>query len=131
MELHLKLIGMLLIMLACSHIAFPKYFKWAKELDSLSLINRQLMYIHTFFVALILMLMGLLCFTSAKDLIETGLGKRISFGLSVFWFIRVLIQFFGYSSALWKGKEFETVIHILFSILWCYLTIIFFMIWLQ
>lgn len=127
MEIHFKITGVLLIALAVIHIIFPKYFNWNSELKSLSLINRQLMTVHTFFIALTLLLMGLLCLTSARDLIETNLGKKISLGLGVFWTIRLFIQFFGYSTKLWKGKRFETFMHILFSLLWTYLSIIFLM----
>ena len=125
MYLHLKIIGILLIILALVHIVFPKYFNWEKELSSLSLINRQMITIHTFFIALTIFLMGLLCLTSSNDLIETNLGKKISLGLGIFWVIRLIIQFFGYSSKLWKGKTFETTVHILFICLWTYLSFIF------
>ena len=125
MEIHFKTIGILLIALALVHIVFPKYFKWEKELKSLSLVNRQMMTIHTFFIALTVFLMGLLCLTSSSELIETNLGKKISLGLGIFWAFRLLIQFFGYSSDLWKGKKFETFIHIVFSLLWTYLSIVF------
>src|SRR4249919_3534080 len=108
MYLHLKIIGTLLILLALVHIVFPKYFNWQKELSSLSLINRQMITVHMFFIALTILLMGLLCLTSSNDLIETNLGKEISLGLGIFWTIRLIIQFFGYSSKLWKGKAFET-----------------------
>lgn len=111
--------------LALVHVIFPKYFKWKEELKSLNLINRQMMTIHTFFIALGVFLMGLLCFTSATQLIQTKLGKTITLGFAIFWTFRLVIQFFGYSSKLWKGKRFETVIHILFSILWVYLCVIF------
>lgn len=125
MHLHLKIIGALLIILALVHIAFPKYFNWEKELSSLSLINRQMITVHTFFIALTIFLMGLLCLTSSNELIETTLGKKISLGLGIFWTIRLIIQFFGYSSKLWKGKAFETTVHILFTFLWTYLSFIF------
>jgi hypothetical protein len=125
MHSHLKIIGVLLIALSLVHFVFPKYFKWDKELSSLSLINRQLMTVHTFFIALTVFLMGLLCATSTNELIDTGLGKKISLGLAIFWTIRLFIQFFGYSSNLWKGKTFETTVHILFSFLWTYLSLIF------
>jgi hypothetical protein len=111
--------------LALVHVIFPKYFKWNKELNSLSLINRQMMTIHTFFIALTVFLMGLLCLTSSNELIETNLGKKVSLGLAVFWSVRLFIQFFGYSSKLWKGKKFETFVHIVFSFVWTYLSIIF------
>ena len=125
MEIHFKIIGILLIALALVHMVFPRYFNWDKELKSLSLINRQMMTIHTLFIALIVLLMGLLCLTSSNELIETNLGKKISLGLGLFWTVRLIIQFFGYSSKLWKGKKFETFIHIIFSLVWTYLTVIF------
>ena len=129
MEIHLKIIGVLLIVLALIHIVFPKYFNWENELKSLSLINRQMMTVNTFFIALTVFLMGLLCLTSSTEIIETSLGKKISLGLGIFWAIRLIIQFFGYSPELWKGKKFETFMHITFSLLWAYLSIIFLMIY--
>jgi hypothetical protein len=125
MNLHLKIIGILLIALSLIHVIFPRRFNWEKELKSLSLINRQMMTVHTFFIALTVFLMGLLCLTSSSELIETDLGKRVSLGLGVFWVIRLFIQFFVYSSDLWRGKKFETIMHILFSTLWMYLCIVF------
>ncbi len=125
MEIHFKIIGILLIALALVHIVFPKYFNWDKELKSLSLINRQMINVHTFFIAFTIFLMGLLCFTSSSELIGTNLGKKISLGLGVFWTLRLFVQFFGYSTKLWKGKKFETFVHIIFSFLWAYLSIIF------
>ncbi len=128
MEIHLKIIGFLMLVLALIHIIFPKYFEWVKEFGSVSLINKQMMYVHTFFVALVLFLMGILCLTSSSEIVNTNLGKKIAFGFAVFWLIRLLIQFFGYSSELWKGKRFETSVHIVFSILWTYFSVIFFLI---
>ena len=125
MELHLKIIGVLLIILAIVHGVFPRHFNWQKELSSLSLVNKQMMYVHTFFIALVVFLMGVLCFTSSTELTQTVLGKRICAGLGAFWTIRLIIQFFGYSSELWKGKTFETSVHILFIFLWSYLSFIF------
>lgn len=125
MELHLKAIGFVLILLAIIHLGFPRQFNWQKEMSTLSLVNKQMMYVHTFFIALVVLLMGLLCLTSAKELIETSLGKRICFGLGIFWTMRLTIQFFGYSSKLWKGKTFETTVHIAFIFLWTYLSFIF------
>ncbi|WP_345168782.1 hypothetical protein [Nibribacter koreensis] len=90
------------------------------------MINRQMMTVHTFFIALAVFLVGLLCITSAQELTQTTLGKRLCLGLGVFWMIRLFIQFFGYSSELWKGKKFETSVHVLFSLLWTYFSYVFF-----
>ena len=125
METHLNIIGVLLMILAVIHIIFPRYFHWKEELKTLSLINRQMMKTHTFFIALTVFLMGLLCVTSSADLIETQLGKSICTGMALFWSIRLFLQFFGYSTELWKGKVFETAAHILFSGFWFYLSFTF------
>lgn len=125
LEIQIRITGVLLVVLSLVHAIFPKYFNWKKDLKPLSLINRQMMITHTFFIALTVLLMGVLCFTSADELIETELGKSISLGFAIFWSIRLFIQFFGYSSALWKGKKFETIVHIIFSCFWLYLSVIF------
>ena len=129
MELHLKIIGSCLILLGLVHAIFPRQFNWKQELSSLSIVNKEMMYVHTFFIAFTLFLGGLLCLTSATDLISTTFGKRVSLGLGIFFSLRLLVQFFGYSSKTWKGKTLETTIHILFSIFWTYITAIFFFIY--
>lgn len=131
MELHLEIIGSCLILLGLVHAIFPKQFNWKQELSSLSVVNKEMMYVHTFFIAFSLFLIGLLCLTSSTDLITTTFGKRISLGLGIFFFLRLLVQFFGYSSKTWRGKTFETVVHILFSIFWTYVTTIFIIIYLS
>ncbi len=125
MECLLKTSGGLLVGLALLHAFFPGYFKWRDELRSITLLTRQIHYIHTFFIALTLLLTGLLCLSSASELLHTELGRKVSLGIFIFWFFRLVIQLFGYSSSLWKGKPFETAIHILFSLLWVFLTAVF------
>jgi len=125
MERQYKIIGFLLMALAIVHIIFPRYFNWKHELSSMSLINRQMMQVHAFFIALTVFLMGLLCVVATEELITTPLGRIISLGLAIFWGFRLFFQFFVYSPKLWKGKPFETVVHIVFSIIWMYFTLVF------
>jgi hypothetical protein len=124
MEAHIEFSGILLILLAFLHVGFSQYFNWKKELKKVSLINKEMMVIHTLFLAIVLLLMGVMCFTSAYELTNTKLGKKIAMGMAIFWGLRLYIQFFGYSSSHWKGKRLETIIHILFSVLWTYFTCI-------
>lgn len=125
MESLLKISGVLLILLALLHAVFPRHFKWREELRSITLLTRQIHYIHTFFIALTVLLMGVLCLVAPAELLTTSLGRKICVGLFIFWLARLLIQFFGYSSSLWKGKRLETVIHIVFSMLWTFLVAVF------
>jgi hypothetical protein len=73
--------------------------------------------------------MGILCLSYPHELVDTNLGRSIALGLAIFWFLRLVFQFFVYSPSLWKGKSFETIIHIVFSALWIYLTVLFFFAW--
>ncbi len=131
MELHLKVTGFVLLLLGLLHIIFPRYFKWKSELAPLSLINRQLMEVHTFFIALVVLLMGLLCLTTTSADWSTPMGKLIAIGFAAFWIIRLVFQFLYYSPALWRGKRFETIVHVGFSLLWVYLSTLFVMLYRQ
>jgi hypothetical protein len=122
--------GVILICLALIHIGFPGYFRWKKDLSAASLINRQMMYVHTFFIALTIFLMGIICIYNNHDLIYTTLGRQLMLAFSIFWFTRFVFQLFVYSPALWKGKRFETIVHILFTLLWMYFTVVFFIVYL-
>lgn len=125
MELHLKITGAVMVTLAVMHGAFPKRFNWRDEMANLSLMNRQLMYVHTFFIALMVLLNGVLCLYASRELAETNLGRIVCTGFAIFWGIRLLFQFAVYSSKLWRGKQFETAVHVLFSLLWLYFTAVF------
>ena len=130
MELHLKIIGWLLIVLSLVHVGFPRYFNWKKELGKLQLVNKQMMGVHTFFIALVVLMMGVLCLVISPDERDSPLGKKVMLGLFVFWFLRLCIQFFWYSPKLWRGRRFETVVHVVFTALWAYLSAVFLVLWL-
>lgn len=131
MIIHLKIIGTLLIILTIFHAGFPKYFEWKDELKDLSLINRQMMKTHTFFIALVLLGIGFLAVFKSDELVNDVFGRFISLGFGVFWLLRLYFQLFVYSPKLWKGKKFETTVHIIFSMFWVYTAAIFLMIGLK
>jgi len=126
MILLLQSAGVLLVLLALLHLAFPRYFRWNETLQDLPQVSREVMHVHTFFIALTVLLMGVLCLTSAELMLSPGLGRRICLGLGVFWAARLVIQFFGYSPELWRGKRFETTVHAVFVLLWTFLAGVFF-----
>jgi hypothetical protein len=42
----------LLLALALAHAIFPRYFGWREELSGFRLVTRQILHIHTLFIAL-------------------------------------------------------------------------------
>jgi hypothetical protein len=87
-----------------------------------------MMYIHTFFIALAVLLNGILCLTCSTELTGTSFGRKIALGLALFWGARLVVQFIGYSPKLWRGKRFEMAVHIAMTVLWAYLSAVFAMV---
>ena len=119
----LRLAGGLLLGLFVLNFFVPRRFDWATELPRLSLINRRIVQVHAVFIALTLLMMGLLLVLLPHALLEpTPLARAVLGGLTAFWGLRVYMQWFVYDQSLWRGKRFETAMHALFTGLWVYLT---------
>ena len=125
MIIHLHIIGVLLIVLALGHVYFPRYFQWRKEVAGLTLFTRQVFFVHHAFIGITVGLMGLLTLLHAQDLISTPLGNHICLGFAIFWSIRAFCQVFVYSPSSWRGKAFETTLHVLFLAFWIYMTVMY------
>lgn len=120
-KIHLILAGALQIALALFHFTLPGRFQWHEDLARLSLLNRQIFWVHTFFIMLVLVLFGLLSIFGAKELVRpTSLSRMVLAGITFFWVARLFCQFFVYSPELWRGNTLFTVAHVLFSLLWAY-----------
>ena len=119
---HLRAAGVLLLTLASVHVFFPRRFRWREELARLSTLNRQIFQVHVLFIVLILVMMGLLSLFYADALVEPDeLATAVLVGLSTFWGLRLLVQWFVYDRSLWRGQRLNTVIHLVFTGIWAYL----------
>jgi hypothetical protein len=122
--LHLRIVGLLLLLLGVSHVSFNRYFGWDEELAGVSLLSRRIFFVHTFFIGLGVAMAGVGSLLFATDLLRPGLLSRaLLAGMATFWLFRLLAQFFAYDSALWRGNRFRTCIHRGFVVLWCYVTL--------
>ena len=126
LETHLKLAGLVLLILAFAHLFFEKRFGWKEEFASLSPFNRQMFYVHNFFIMLVIALCGALSLFGTESMLEkSALGRYVAGGILFFWACPWVSQFFVYDSALWRGKVFETRVHIAFSLFWTYLVAVY------
>jgi hypothetical protein len=124
--LNLRIVGVTMIFLAVLHAAFAKRFNWGDELPKLSLLNRQIFYVHVFFIALALLMQGVGCIFFAPALCEKStLAAAVSAGMCVYWLIRLIFQLFVFDKALWRGKQFETAMHVIFTVNWLYYVVVF------
>ncbi|HEV8578719.1 MAG TPA: hypothetical protein VGX68_06505 [Thermoanaerobaculia bacterium] len=126
LEVHLRIAGALLLLLAAVHPLLPKQLGWRDDLAKLTLLNRQIFLVHVGFIVLILVLFGALALFFASDLVAPSrLATAVLAGLTLFWGLRLLAQQFIYDRSLWRGNRRNTVLHILASLLWTYLTVVF------
>ena len=123
----MHLTGIVQIVLAASHVLFPKSLGWREELARLSPVNRQIFWVHTYFIVLILLLFGLLAVFFAPELTThpSRLAKAVVAGQMVFWAFRLYAQFFVYTPDLWRGHRRNTMVHIVFTALWLFLATVY------
>lgn len=123
LEWPLRVAGAGLILLALLHVPISRELKWKEDAKKLSPMNESVFHVHTFFVCLVLVIMGLPSLLTPEALLEKSLlGKWTAISWSVFWFIRLYCQWFVYRSDLWKGNPRDTVIHYWFTLVWIYLS---------
>ena len=123
LTVHLRIVGVLLMVLGLSHVFFNRFFGWERELASVSLLTRKIFFVHTFFIGLGVATAGAGSLLYAGALLEPGvLSRAILVGMVIFWLCRLLAQWFAYDAAIWRGDRFRTAMHVAFSALWIYVT---------
>jgi hypothetical protein len=121
--LHLHVVGVLLVGLVLINLIVPRRFHWQEEMRALSLLNRQIFQVHAIFIVLTLAMFAALLLTCASSLLEpTPLARAVLGGLLIFWFVRLIFQWFYYSPAIWRGHRFNTLLHYVFTATWLYFT---------
>lgn len=120
---HLRTVGVLMAVLAIVNLFVPGRFHWREELARVSLVNRQIFQVHTLFIVLLIGLTSALLLTCAEALLEPSrLSRAVMIGLTIFWGLRMLVQWFFYSPQIWRGNRLHTAMHAIFSLGWIYVT---------
>ena len=123
---HLRIVGVVMASLVVVNLFVPRRFHWREELSRLSLVNRQIFQAHSVFLVLTLGLFSALLLSSAASLLEpTRLSRAVLTGLTIFWALRMIMQWFFYSPRIWRGNRFNTIMHCVFSATWIYVTSVF------
>lgn len=123
---HLRIVGLMMAGLVVVNAFVPRRFHWREEMARLSLLNRQIFEAHAIFLVLTLALFSALLLTCSDALLEpTRLSRAILIGLTIFWTLRMVMQWGFYSSAIWRGHPFNMTMHYVFSAVWVYVTTVF------
>jgi hypothetical protein len=128
--LHLRIVGVAMAALVAINVYVPRRFNWRDELAQLSLLNRQVFVAHAIFLVLTLALTSVLLLAYADALLQpSALGRAVLAGLTIFWTLRMVMQWGFYSPAIWRGHRFNTAMHCVFSALWVYVSGVFAAAW--
>ena len=123
---HLRFVGVVMASLVVVNLMVPGRFHWREEMSRLSLVNRQIFQAHSVFLVLTLALFSALLLTCGPALLEpTRLSRAVLSGLTIFWGLRMVMQWWFYSPLIWRGHRFNTVMHYTFSVVWVYVTTVF------
>ncbi|MGJ8632776.1 MAG: hypothetical protein ACSHX7_02570 [Luteolibacter sp.] len=126
LTLLLRVAGAGLILLAVLHVPIGRRLKWGEDGKNMTAVNEQIFHVHTFFVCVVLVMMGLPCLLMPRVFLElSDAGLWMAGSLAVFWGVRLFCQFFVYKADLWRGKRLETWLHCWFSFVWFSLAALF------
>jgi hypothetical protein len=124
LTLNLTVAGVLLVGLGVLHIALPAMLGWHRELAGASPLNREVSYVHCFFIGLACVLWGLLPLTAGSLLLQPGpVTRLVLIGAVAFWASRLVIQLTVFNrharrSAAWLALCTAG------TVLWLYLTVV-------
>jgi hypothetical protein len=122
----LRVSGIGLILLAFLHVPIGRYLKWREDAARLSEANASIFRVHTFFICLTLVMMGLPCVAQPSVFLENSSAAAwMAWSFSAFWATRLFFQWFVYPASLWRGKRNETLAHFWFTIVWFVLAALF------
>lgn len=126
LTLLLQIAGAGLLLLAVLHIPISKQLKWREDTKQLTPMNATVFHVHTFFICVVLVMMGLPCLLEPRIFLDpSAAGCWLAWSVAGFWALRLYFQWFVYQPELWRGKRLETVVHYWFTLVWSALTALF------
>jgi hypothetical protein len=126
MAILLQIAGAGLLLLAFVHIPIGRHLKWRDDAARMTPVNTSVFHVHTLFICLTLVMMGLPCLFDPWIFLERSrAGAWLAWSFAGFWALRLYCQWWVYPRDLWRGRRLETRIHFCFTILWLSLACLF------
>jgi hypothetical protein len=91
-----------------------------------SLLTKQVSYVHRYFIGLMCALFGLAATLLADDLVaRERIATGVLLGAVAVWGSRLIVQLCVFDSSLWRGRVLTVLGHFAFVVLWTYQTGVF------
>jgi hypothetical protein len=113
LETFLRVIAVAQIALAALSLSLSQILHWKPEIDRMPLLLREVFEIHTWFIALTLVIWGVLTWSFSGEMTQapTPLSRWLCGAIGFFWGLRSVLQWTHYSPSHWRGNPSRTAIH--------------------
>ena len=120
MEIALSIAAAAQLAIAVLNLFLVRIMKWEEPVARMPQLVREVFHVHAWFITITLVIFGVVTIRFAGELAAgtNDLGRWLAAGISIFWLIRCLMQFFYYNSSHWQGKSAETIVHIVLIFLY-------------
>ena len=126
LAIHLRVAGALLLCVGLAHLILPRALGWSVELQGVSLMTRQVSYVHTYFIGLMCGLFGVAAVGLTPDLLTRDrMAAALLVGGVAVWGSRLVVELFVFDSSLWRGSTATVLGHLALTGLWTYETLVF------
>lgn len=121
---NLRIVGAILMALGVFHLALPWVLAWPHESSEASRLNREVNYVHCYFIGLACLLWGLLPLAAGQSLLDRNpVTRLVLVGAVVFWASRLVIQVFVFNRHARESRDWRAL-SCLGTGLWIYLTVV-------
>jgi len=121
--LFIEVAGVLQLITAAANFFLPAKLHYRENLAKVSPIIRQIFTIHSIYIVLVLVGLGLICLLFSNELAgATPLGRFLCGFLAIFWGSRIVLQIFYYDKAVKKEHPLGALF---FGAVFLYLAVIF------
>jgi len=104
----LEVVGVVLVALGVAHVALPRVLGWQRSLVALATLDREVNYVHSYFIGLTCVLWGLFPLVAGGgSLAHNSATTFVLVGATVFWVARLVVQLVVFNrhaseSAMWR-----------------------------
>lgn len=115
----LRVAGASLVVLALLHAVFWRALNWDREVERLSPLNARVFAVQTFFIAFVLLGLGLLSLARpGLLLVRSELARLFLCGVVIFWVARLLLQPLVFDRVMRDGWTRSPLIRVGAPLLW-------------
>lgn len=111
----LLIAGSLTVLTAVLHIGVPLMRGWYRELKMLSTGARRTIIDRNSFLILLMLITAYLCFALPNDMVYSQTGRALLLMLGIFWIIRGLWRWFGFTGG--KLRFFVAPLYIITGVM--------------